>query len=882
VGRQERPLNPNAGPIEAFADDLRQLRRAAGNPGYRTMARRAGYSASALSSAAAGRALPSLAVTLAYAGVCGGDLKEWEQRWEDTFAKVTADEPPSGQCLVVPRELPLDVYGFTGRADEIAELDALLEASESEFPAVVISAVAGAGGVGKTALAVHWAHRVSDRFPDGQLYVDLRGYDPDQPLQPADALAGFLRALGLAGADIPYDEGERATRFRTLVAGRRMLVLLDNALSADHVRLLLPGTPTCFVVVTSRDSLAGLVARHGARRVDLDLLPPAEAVALLRTLVGHRIDAEPAAAAALARACARLPLALRLTAEMAAARPAATLDKLVAELADEHRRLDLLDAAADNRSAVRAVFSWSYRHLPVDAARVLRLLGLHPRGDFDAYAVAALAGTDLDEARRLIQPLARGHLVEEHAPGRYRMHDLLRMYAAELAGADPVPQARLFDYYLSTAAAAMDTLYPAERYRRPVVAPSGTPAPPVGEPALARAWLDAERANLVAVTVASAAHAGPLAATIGRHLDIAAHYNEALTVHGHALLAARRSGDRHGEGDALHHLGAVYWLWGRNTEAVEHYQQALAIRREIGYRVGEGHTLNNLGLVHRRWGRYSEAVEHYRQALAIQREIGDRAGEALALGNLGVVCHQSARYAEALDYHQQGLLICRELGNRAAEGRKLGNVAMVRQRLRHHREALADYQHAIEIFREFGDLAGEAGAMCGIGQVHLGLGRHDDALDQLGQALEIVCEIGDRSGEADVRDGLGALHRAAGRPGPALEEYRQTLVIAREIGYRSREVSALNGLGDSLAALGRLDEARNRYETARRLAREIGDRDQLARALTGLGDVSNLAGNRRLARTCWQDASTRYAELDVPEAAEVHARLTALDAGVPA
>src|SRR6266540_1832695 len=471
------------------------------------------------------------AVARGYAGVCGGDLEEWERRWEQAAAQLAEEEPPVVvRPSVVPRELPLDVYGFTGRSEELAELDRLLAATQADSSAVVISAVAGAGGVGKTALAVHWAHEISDRFPDGQLYVDLRGYDPDQPLEAADVLASFLRALGLDGAEIPYDEGERAARFRSLVAGRRMLILLDNALSADQVRLLLPGTPTCFVLVTSRDSLAALVARHGARRVDLDLLASPEAVRLLRTLIGSRVDAEPAAAVALAQACARLPLALRLAAEIAVGRPTARLAELVVELADEHSRLDLLDAAADNRTAVRAVFSWSYQHLPPDVAGAFRLLGQHPGGDFDTYAAAALVDTDLDEASRLIQALTRGHLLQESAPGRYRMHDLIRMYAAELAGDDPAPRTRLFDHYLSTVAAAMDTLYPAERYRRPVVAPPATPAPDVGDSALARAWLDAERANLVAATTHSVTHAGPVAATIGRYLDTAPHYSEAITV----------------------------------------------------------------------------------------------------------------------------------------------------------------------------------------------------------------------------------------------------------------------------------------------------------------------------------------------------------------
>jgi tetratricopeptide (TPR) repeat protein len=711
-------------------------------------------------------------------------------------------------------------------------------------------------------------------------------------MEPAEALAALLRALGLRGSEIGSGPAERAAQFRTLVADRRILVLLDNAHSAEQVRLLLPGTSSCFVLVTSRDSLGGLVARQGARRVDLDLFGADEAVALLRTLVGERVDAQPQAAQALARQCARLPLALRLAAEIAVARPSSTMDELVAELADECARLDLLDAAGDERTAVRAVFSWSYRHLPPSAARAFRLIGPHPGHDLDAYALAALAGTGLDEARRLVAVLVRAHLIAENAAGRLRMHDLLKVYAAELAAAEAVDDRRaalrrLFDYYLSTAATAMDALYPAERFRRPAVEQFDGPAPPVPDSTQALAWLDAERANLAAATVHCdelgwPVHARQIAATVGRYLDIGAHYGDAITIHNHALYAARADGDRRAEGDALHNLGAVYWLWGRNGEAVEHYRQALAIRRETGYRLGEGHTLNNLGLVYRRWGRYPEAAEHYRQALAIQREIGDRAGEALALGNLGVVCHQSARYAEALTYHLQGLAICRELGNRAAEGRKLGNVAMVRARLRRYREALDDYREALALLREYGDRSGEAGALAGIGLVHHLLGNGDEAFDRLAEAVEIVCEIGDRAGEADVRDSLGAVHRDTGHAAVAIHEYRRALAIACEVGYRSREASALNGLGESLRANGSIDEAVRQHELAHRLAGEIGEPDQVARALVGLGDAWHAAGERTLARSHWQEALTRYAELDVPEAGEVRARLAALDAGVPA
>lgn len=319
-------------------------------------------------------------------------------------------EPPQ---QATPRQLPGGVRHFTGRAGELAMLTGLLDQAGQERPGtVVISAIGGTAGVGKTALAVHWAHQAADRFPDGQLYVDLRGYGPDHPVTVADALAGFLRALGVPGQGIPPGADERAARYRTLIAGRRMLVLLDNARDADQVRPLLPASPACMTVVTSRDALAGLVARDGAVRLDLDLLPPPDAIGLLRALIGPRAAADRRAVDLLAGLCGRLPLALRIAAELAAARPAAPLTDLVAELAGQHDRLDLLDVGEDAQAAVREVFSWSYRHLDPAAARAFRLAGLHPGADLDAHAAAALtASPAVAAAGRLLGRLARAHLV---------------------------------------------------------------------------------------------------------------------------------------------------------------------------------------------------------------------------------------------------------------------------------------------------------------------------------------------------------------------------------------------------------------------------------------------------------------------------------------
>src|SRR5579875_2723263 len=407
-----------------------------------------------------------------------------------------------GTRAAIPRQLPAAVTQFTGRGQELRWLTRSLDERSTGGGTTLISAVGGTAGVGKTALAVHWAHQVASRFPDGQLYVNLRGYDPGQPVPPGDALAGFLRALGVPGSDTPPDTGERAGLYRSLLAGRRLLVVLDNAGSVGQVRPLLPGAPTCMTLVTSRDALAGLVARDGAQRLDLALLPLDEATALLTGLIGERAVADPDAVTVLARRCAQLPLALRVAAELATSRPAEPLGALTRELDDQNRRLELLDADGDPVTAVRGVFSWSVRRLPPAAARTFRLLGLHPGPEFDPYAVAALTGEDAATATQALGQLARAYLTEPGtdrsaaAPGRleqYRLHDLLRDYARELAAATDGPAVthaaltRLFDYYLGTAAAAMDTLFPAERHRRPrVPLPAAGAAPPADTPAAAR------------------------------------------------------------------------------------------------------------------------------------------------------------------------------------------------------------------------------------------------------------------------------------------------------------------------------------------------------------------------------------------------------------
>ena len=759
--------------------------------------------------------------------------------------------------LPAPRELPPEVPGFTGRATECATLDGWLLAAARE-PTVTILAVAGTPGVGKTALAVHWAHRHATDFPDGQLYADLRGYDPAQPLPPAEALAGFLRALGVDDARIPFEPAERAARYRTLVTNRRMLIVLDNARSADQVRDLLPGTPSCLVIVTSRDSLAGLVARYGAHRLDLDLLPAADAVGLLRVLLGRRVDLEPVAAALLADECARLPLGLRIAAELAVARPAAGLADLAAELGSEllagvagARRLAAFDAGADPRTAVTSVFSWSYRHLPPPVARAFRLLGGQPVRAVDGYAVAALTGTDLDTTGRLVAALTRAHLVQPTQTGpaaatdRIGMHDLLRAYAGQLAGRiDPETARhdalrRLFGYYLYTATTAMNVLFPGEPHQRPRQRRPGTPTPPLPSPAAAKRWLDAERANLVATSRYSANHGWTgypvdLAAVLWRYLHTGGHHGDAHTIHQQALLAARESGDRAAEATALRDLGRVHRSWSRYGQAVEYFDRALTIAQAAGDAGGDARGRDNLGLTYCLMGRYAEAGQQLRLALAYYRATGDRVAEGGVIGNLGLVHYLLGEDELALAQHQHALEIHRAVGHREGEAVALDNLGVVLRRQGREDDASELHEQARTIAHEIGDRDTEANALDNLGVLARRRGRYDEALDLHQRARLIHAEIGHSDGEAMALNNLGVTCLERGDPPEAIRLHSQALAIARGIGDRRTEASARNGLGEALLAGGQPTAAFEQHRAALDLATDLGDLDQQARARAGL------------------------------------------------
>ena len=707
----------------------------------------------------------------------------------------------------VPAGLPHDVAGFVGRREELARLDRLVHAAGAGRT-VVISAVHGTAGVGKTALAVHWAHRVKARFPDGNLYADLRGYGPGAPADPAQVLDGFLAVLDVAPSRIPSDVDAKAALYRSLLDERRMLVVLDNAASPHQVRPLLPGSPGCVVVIASRSTLGGLAARDRAQPICLGVLPLDEAVALLAGFVGaERVAAEPDAARELALLCARLPVALCVAGERAAARPDYDLAKLVADLDPAGTRLDLLDADGDVQTAVRAVFSWSFDDLPHAAARLFGLLGLHPGPDFDEHAAAALAGVEPTRAAWLLDILVRAHLVERDRAGRCRMHDLLRAYAAECAQRDTMPHrdaalGRLFDFYLATAAAAMNALSPRDRHRRPEIArPDDLAMPAVDTAGSAQAWLDAERANLVAVTRLAAERAWPdragkLAATLRRYLFIGAHYTDAMDVQGHALQAARAAGDRAGEAAALLSQGQVHEAVGRNDQAQDRFERALAAFAAVGDRMGEARALFQLGTVFGARAQHEAATDHLTRAVAIFQEIGDPLGEANALSAVGEVLSRCGRYARARDHLVRALRIVEASGYPQGDGNILG----------------------------------------ALGDVYLWWGRHDEAREQFDRALAIFRQTGDRRMEARTINGLAEILRATGQPAESASRYRYGLRLAREVGARDEEARALDGLGHTLSATGHPQEARQHWEQALGIYAEhgFGEAEVIRRQLAGV------------------------------------------------
>jgi len=825
-------------------------------------------------------------------------------------ARVRLDTAPSVRAVPVALvELPLLVAGFTGRDDELAELAGFLDPAGTAGP-VVVSAVAGLAGVGKTTLAVAAGHAARRRgwFAGGVLFVDLHGYD-EAPVQPGQALDALLRALRVPAEQIPPGTDERARLYRSVLAqiSDPVLVVVDNASSEAQVRPLLPGTDPHKVLVTSRHTLAGL----GARLVDVMVLDDAASLALLEGALrvgrpgDNRISSNPEAAGRLTQACDGLPLALQIVAAVLKADPMLTVDELADELGVEHERLGRLrydDGSDPSHLSVEAAFELSYRRLDETSARVFRLLPVNPGPAVSTVVVAVLASLPVGKVRGVMSGLARAHLAEAApgAGGRWRMHNLVRLYAQRLsdgqADADGREHAcdRLLDYYLRTTFAA-------DQHVRAL--PGMAVPDDFTDRDAALEWLDGERASLVAA-VSMAADTGrdqialglpsalveyfrwrrqfdDLLATVTislkaarrlgyrnaegmtlNHLGLALthlrRFDEAITACRAAVAILRETGDWHGEGMAQFNLGVALQDVRRFDEAIAAFVKDLEICSETGDLHGKAITLDRLGSVLREIRRFDEAITAHQQAVAIFRETGDRNGEGSALNNLGPALQKARRFDEAITACQQAVAILRETGDRYSLGTTLMNVGAILSDLRRFEEAITPLQEAAAIFREIEDLHAEAGALSNLGVALREVRRYEEAVTTCQDAATIFRETGDRHGKAAALNNLGIALRFVGRFEEAVTTCQDAAAIYRDTGDRNGEGMALGSLGRALAEVLRYDEAITAHQGAAAIFRKTGDRYAEAMALDNLGSALQEVQRYEEAITAHRDAAAIY------------------------
>lgn len=830
-----------------------------------------------------------------------GELVDrWHQAWvavangagQADDGRAVAGPPPDAS---VPRQLPADVAGFAGRGEELAALNGVLSGSGRAATTVVI---AGPAGVGKTTLAVHAGHRLARRYPDGQLFIDLHGFAASlSRVEAGEALDRLLRALGVLAERIPADLDDRAALWRSVLAGRRMLIVLDNAAEVRQVEPLLPGATGCLVLVTSRRTLAGLAATG---TVPLDVLPVADAVALFRGTVGYsrRFDGQPELLADAVELCGRLPLAVRIAAARLRSHPSWGLPDLVNRLQDQDRRL--AELADDGGSgSIAAALEMSYRQLSAQQQLSFGALGLHPGLDLEPYAAAAMLGTTLEQAGKLLDRLLDIHLLQEPAPGRYVFHDLVRAYAAGTATAGTRWRRRqrrravirLLDFYRHTAsvAAAAGPSSPPTRLGR--VPPARTPVPDLPTAEVGAAWCDAELPNLLAAARYAAdtglvAYTWHLSAALARHLRLRSRHGDAESLHRLALECASTAGHRAGELVALVGLGWARTGLSRPREAFEDFERALEIALATGDCRGELDALVGVGRIHLQEGRHALATDSYRNALAIAVATGERAGEGDALRGLGYLNLVKGRYEQAMADYTGALEIARATGSRSGELNVLAPLGEVHRLLGRYDQAQNAYRRCLEIARAIGKPDSEMSAMVGLSHIDRLRGRYEKAKAECRRALEIARSLGDRTAELSVLASLGWIHRRQGLFDHAAGIYQQILDIAVELGYRNWQFEAGHGLGRVHHDSGDHQRAVARHREAVDLATELDQPADRARAHEGLARAHRALGEHREARLHWQraleiltDLGTDHTEDEEASIAAIRAQLAELGSG---
>ncbi len=846
-----------------------------------------------------------------------------------------APAPASTAACPPPAQLPYDAAFFTGRAGHLAQLDAVFsDAGPGVGRGSAICALTGGAGAGKTALAVYWAHRARDRFPDGQLFVDLRGHSARAPVRPIEALTRFLLALGVVPERIPGTPEAAADLYRTLVAGRRILVVLDNAADAEQVRPLLPGGPDCLVLVTSRDRLAGLAARDGAHRVEVDVLAPEESrLLLLRTLGKARLEAEPEAAADLARACGHLPLALRIAAANLGHAPLRALQEQADELR-EGDRLTALSVVGDRATAVRTAFDLSYHALEAPVRRMFRLLALLPGPETGLGAAAAVAGTTPREAAGLLERLTAAHLLREHGPGRYRFHDLLALYAAERLRLEETDAARraasdaLYGWLLAAVDRCARLLYPGKQ-RLPGARADGqdgawgvdrgdaVPLPEITDADAAMRWLDAELANLAAAVHEAAAEGHPaawlLADALRGYAWIRKHAVDWTALGEAALAAAEAAGDPLAQAATHNLLGHAHFQQGRTDSAIAHFERLLALAEAAGWLEGAATAHTNLSMVTRLSGRLRRSAEHLERAMELDRRGGLPDGHPVVLGNLGHVLRDLGRLSESLDCLLRSERLPAALDSQYNQIQRQANLGRVRHLLgdparaaRHLRAALAMARRRgdpgskayvlrlqASARRDTGDLAGalelaeratglsdqdvdeyfRAASRVTLGGVLLALGRGPEAAVTYGEALKLARERGALDLEARALLGLASVRHPLDR-----EQAARALAVARHSEYVLVEGEALTVLARGGLQHGEPAVAGAYARRALAVHRGTGHRKGQALALDLLGRAADATGEEDPA-PYWREALEIFDVLGAPDAAVVRRRLATAGAG---
>ncbi len=812
----------------------------------------------------------------------GSELRELQRRILacDPALAVPQPQPASvGSIQAVPRELPSAVRVFIGRRKELALLDALTGEGPARG-AVVVSAIDGMAGVGKTALAVHAGHRLASKFPDGQLFIDLHGYTQDhEPRAPGDALAWLLRALGVPPQRIPQDVDERAAVYRQRLAGSRTLIVLDNAASEAQVRQLLPGSSECLVLVTSRRRLKGL---EDGLTLALDALPTADAIALLRTVAGTgQAPADDPVLAEIAGLCGRLPLALRIAAALLRHRPAWTLEHLAGLLRDQQQRITAL---SDGEHDLGVVFDLSYRTLPGAHQRLFRRLGLIPGPDFDAYATAVLTGTDPATAGRMLEDLVDHNLLIEQIPGRYRFHDLIRLHARTLIARDPVSErdaalGQLLDYYQHTAGRAEALI---ARHPRP--APAG-PAP-AHPPALpdrdaAWAWLRAERSNLLAA-VQHTSRGNPecaiaLTAGLATLLYIDGPWAQAVALHTAAAAAAQDLGDRAGRADALTRLGTLRALTGGFREPARDLEQALQLYRDIGERRGQAETLAVLGELRRVTGDLPAAARDLEQALRLSQDLAYRPGQAEVLLQRGDMRRAAGDLAGAARDLEQALQLYQDLENGSGQADVLTRLGDMRRVTGDLRGAARDLEQALQIYRDLGRRLGQANALARLGDIRRAADDLPGAARDLEEALQLYRDLGHQLGQANTLTFLGQVRLSHGDHKGAASHLEAAADLFRRIGAVGNQAWALNHYANVIAATGDHARANTIYQNALRLAREAHHPDDEALALEGIGRYHVHTGDTQVGAAHLRQALAIFKRLGMkPETGRVRTRLAEL------